>query len=226
LPQKPSIPPSASTQNSAPAYSKALTSLPFVRTDQSRDTLPPSSPATTIHDSIQLDEGYRLDLLVEDSIIIEIKSVESLAPVHHLQLKTYFRTSRRTKGAKFANDSTSSIKARSMRKLTLSGVSGFPSSSSSIEKVSSVRLSGIIASGRIIVWKKFLSSELSLQALSAPLRGCAVVSRARNSELFSPSISSPSPSPSLTHRPIYRDSVFPASVAPEYLPLGRRKPDP
>jgi len=37
------------------------------------------------------DTGYRLDLLVENTVIIEIKSVENLAPVHFSQLITYLK---------------------------------------------------------------------------------------------------------------------------------------
>ena len=36
-------------------------------------------------------KGFRADLLVEDKIIVEIKSVESIAPVHKMQLLTYLR---------------------------------------------------------------------------------------------------------------------------------------
>ena len=39
-----------------------------------------------------------MDLLVEESIILEIKAVEALAPVHHLQLKTYLKLSGKTLG--------------------------------------------------------------------------------------------------------------------------------
>jgi GxxExxY protein len=35
--------------------------------------------------------GYRLDLLVEDKVIVEIKSLENLAPVHFAQTLTYLR---------------------------------------------------------------------------------------------------------------------------------------
>jgi GxxExxY protein len=42
---------------------------------------------------VKLDVGYRLDLLVEDKLIIEIKSVETLAPVHYAQLLTYLKLS-------------------------------------------------------------------------------------------------------------------------------------
>src|SRR5690554_8218543 len=37
------------------------------------------------------DTGYRLDLLVENTVIIEVKSVEILAPVHYSQLITYLK---------------------------------------------------------------------------------------------------------------------------------------
>ena len=40
---------------------------------------------------VYLDAGYRLDLLVENKVIIEIKSIEQLARVHHKQLMTYLR---------------------------------------------------------------------------------------------------------------------------------------
>ena len=55
-------------------------------------------PQPIIYDSLQLDEGYRLDLLVEDSIIVEVKAVEALAAVHHLQVKTYLKLSGKTLG--------------------------------------------------------------------------------------------------------------------------------
>jgi len=42
---------------------------------------------------ICLDEGFRADLVVEDKLIIELKSVESLARVHKKQLLTYLRMS-------------------------------------------------------------------------------------------------------------------------------------
>ncbi|MDZ4121238.1 MAG: GxxExxY protein, partial [Candidatus Cloacimonadaceae bacterium] len=40
-----------------------------------------------------IDSAYRLDLLVEDCVIVEIKSVEHLQPVHHKQLITYLKLS-------------------------------------------------------------------------------------------------------------------------------------
>ena len=42
-------------------------------------------------DNIKMDIGFRADLIVENKVIIELKSVESIAPVHHKQLLTYLR---------------------------------------------------------------------------------------------------------------------------------------
>ena len=46
-----------------------------------------------VYDSIKLDAGYRIDLLVEDSIILELKSVEQITPTHKAQLMTYLKLS-------------------------------------------------------------------------------------------------------------------------------------
>lgn len=46
-----------------------------------------------IYEELQLNVGYRIDLLVEKKVIVEIKSVESLAEVHYKQLVTYLRLS-------------------------------------------------------------------------------------------------------------------------------------
>ena len=48
-------------------------------------------PVPIHYQDIQLDEGFRLDLLVENMLIVEIKSVEELHPVHPKQLLTYLR---------------------------------------------------------------------------------------------------------------------------------------
>jgi GxxExxY protein len=44
-----------------------------------------------LYKDIHLDCGYRLDLLVENEIIVELKSIEALAPVHEAQILTYMR---------------------------------------------------------------------------------------------------------------------------------------
>ena len=43
------------------------------------------------YEGIKLELGFRVDLIVSDKVIIEIKSVETLAPVHKKQLLTYLR---------------------------------------------------------------------------------------------------------------------------------------
>lgn len=43
------------------------------------------------YDSIRLDAGFRLDLLVDECLIVEIKAVEELVPLHMAQLLTYLR---------------------------------------------------------------------------------------------------------------------------------------
>ena len=50
------------------------------------------------YDGTQFEEGFRADLSVEDKIIIELKSVEKVMPVHKKQLLTYLRLSDRKLG--------------------------------------------------------------------------------------------------------------------------------
>ena len=51
-----------------------------------------------IYETVELKDAYRLDLLVENKIIIELKSVESLHNVHFKQLLTYLKLSNRKVG--------------------------------------------------------------------------------------------------------------------------------
>jgi GxxExxY protein len=46
-----------------------------------------------VYEDVKLDAGYRIDIIVEDKFIIEIKSVEELNDVHLAQLLTYLRLS-------------------------------------------------------------------------------------------------------------------------------------
>lgn len=43
------------------------------------------------YEGIKMEDGFRADIIVDSKVIIEIKSVEMLAPVHHKQLLTYLR---------------------------------------------------------------------------------------------------------------------------------------
>jgi GxxExxY protein len=47
---------------------------------------------------IQLDCSYRIDLLVEDEIVVELKSVEQILPVHSAQVLTYLKASQKQIG--------------------------------------------------------------------------------------------------------------------------------
>jgi GxxExxY protein len=43
------------------------------------------------YEEVKLDVGFRLDILVENKVIIEVKSIEAIANVHHKQLLTYLK---------------------------------------------------------------------------------------------------------------------------------------
>lgn len=46
-----------------------------------------------VYDGITIDEGYKIDLLIEDTLIIELKSVKNIEDVHLKQLLTYLKLS-------------------------------------------------------------------------------------------------------------------------------------
>jgi GxxExxY protein len=48
-------------------------------------------PVTIRYDGVAFDEGFRADLVVNGCVLIELKSVEKLAPVHSKQVLTYIR---------------------------------------------------------------------------------------------------------------------------------------
>lgn len=50
------------------------------------------------YDGLQFDQGFRADLVVDDKVIVEIKSVETLNPAHHKQLLTYLRLAQKRLG--------------------------------------------------------------------------------------------------------------------------------
>jgi GxxExxY protein len=50
------------------------------------------------YDSVKMDLGYRIDLLVEDLVVVELKSVDTIAPVHQAQLLSYLRLSGKSLG--------------------------------------------------------------------------------------------------------------------------------
>ena len=46
-----------------------------------------------VYESVKINAGYRLDLLVEDAVIVELKSVEEVLPIHQAQLLSYLKLS-------------------------------------------------------------------------------------------------------------------------------------
>jgi GxxExxY protein len=50
-------------------------------------------PLPLVYESVKLECGYRIDLMVESKVIIEVKSVEAVAEIHFAQVLTYLRLS-------------------------------------------------------------------------------------------------------------------------------------
>jgi GxxExxY protein len=50
-------------------------------------------PLPVVYDGVRLEAGYRLDLVVEDTVVVEIKAVEALAPIHSAQIISYLKLS-------------------------------------------------------------------------------------------------------------------------------------
>ncbi|MFH1756230.1 MAG: GxxExxY protein [Candidatus Latescibacterota bacterium] len=44
-----------------------------------------------VYEEIKMEVGFRADLIVEDKVVIEIKSIETIAPIHYKQLLTYLK---------------------------------------------------------------------------------------------------------------------------------------
>ena len=50
-------------------------------------------PLPLIYKEVRLDAGYRIDLFIEDQIVVEIKSIDALADIHMAQILTYMKLS-------------------------------------------------------------------------------------------------------------------------------------
>jgi GxxExxY protein len=48
-------------------------------------------PIPVVYDEIKIDEGFRADLLLNDLVVVELKSIEKVLPVHKKQLLTYLK---------------------------------------------------------------------------------------------------------------------------------------
>ncbi|MDQ3621970.1 MAG: GxxExxY protein [Verrucomicrobiota bacterium] len=55
-------------------------------------------PVPILYDGLRFDEGFRADLIVEEKVVVELKSIEALAPVHAKQVLTQIRLSNRKLG--------------------------------------------------------------------------------------------------------------------------------
>jgi GxxExxY protein len=70
------------------AYELKQSSIKFVRQE----------PVPVTYKDVHLDCGYRLDLLVEDRLVVELKSVEELLPIFDAQVLTYMKLSKKSVG--------------------------------------------------------------------------------------------------------------------------------
>ncbi len=50
-------------------------------------------PLPVVYKGVKADCGYQINILVEDSVVLELKAVEKLLPIHEAQLLTYLRLS-------------------------------------------------------------------------------------------------------------------------------------
>lgn len=55
-------------------------------------------PVPVIYKEIHLEYGYRIDLLVEDTVIVELKTVDTLHPIHTAQILTYLKFAQKPLG--------------------------------------------------------------------------------------------------------------------------------
>jgi GxxExxY protein len=51
-----------------------------------------------MYDGLKIDAGYRIDLLVEDCVIVELKAVEKVLPIHEAQILSYLKLSNKRLG--------------------------------------------------------------------------------------------------------------------------------
>lgn len=73
-------------------------------------------PLPMVYKGVKLNIGYRVDLLVENKVIVEVKSIEELAAVHHQQVLTYLKLSDLRLGL-LVNFNTADISSSIIRKV-------------------------------------------------------------------------------------------------------------
>lgn len=71
-------------------------------------------PVPIIHEGLKFEEGFRADLIVEDKVIVELKSAEKITPAHKKQLQTYLRLTGRKLGSllNFGEDRDHALRER------------------------------------------------------------------------------------------------------------------
>jgi GxxExxY protein len=67
--------------------------VPLPRDRQSEHTIPAPVPLPVSYDDVLLDCGYIADIVVDNLVILELKSVERILPLHEAQLLIYLRLS-------------------------------------------------------------------------------------------------------------------------------------
>jgi GxxExxY protein len=65
--------------------------MSVLRVNSSRLNVQKEKPMPIVYKEVKLDHGYRIDLLVENKVVIEIKTVEELNDVHTAQVLTYLK---------------------------------------------------------------------------------------------------------------------------------------
>jgi GxxExxY protein len=64
-------------------YEMSKTEIPFKR----------QHPVPLIHEEIKMEIGFRADVIIDGKVVMELKSIEALAPLHFRQLQTYLKLS-------------------------------------------------------------------------------------------------------------------------------------
>lgn len=62
-------------------YEWEKTGIPFLR----------QHPVPLIHETVKMDIGFRADVIIDNKVVVELKSIEALAPVHYKQVMTYLK---------------------------------------------------------------------------------------------------------------------------------------
>ena len=65
--------------------------MPVIRINHRRFKYETQKELPIAYKGLKLDSGYRIDLVVENNIILELKSVDKILPIHEAQLLTYMK---------------------------------------------------------------------------------------------------------------------------------------